>query len=51
MGFEGPMKVKGRENSTEYRRWVYDDLKEGTSQNSYHIPGYQGFMPNRNTSL
>ena len=31
IGFEGPMKVKGRENSVEYRRWLYDDLKEGTT--------------------
>lgn len=45
------MKVRGNENSSQYKRWLYDDLKEGTTQNTKHIPGYQGFMPNRNTSL
>lgn len=48
VGTLGQLDLQGKEN--EHRQLLQDDLKDGTTQNTKHIPGYQGYLPHNSSS-
>ncbi len=49
VGTLGQLELQGQEN--QHRTLLQDDLKDGTTQNTKHIPGYQGYLPHNSSSM